>query len=74
MSKQLYFIGSILNICYIRYNYVFRPWMLAIIRLYMKTYPLVIQIYVGYLQEIGKWLCGCGISFWSNKGAWFGVL
>jgi len=28
---------------------MFQPWMLAIIRLYMKTYPVVIQIYVGCL-------------------------
>jgi len=33
------FIGSILNICYVRYKYMFWPWMLAIVRLYMKTWP-----------------------------------
>ena len=43
------FFGSILNICYLRYHYVFRCWMLAIVRLYMKTYPVVIQICVGCL-------------------------
>jgi len=47
MSNTTIFIGSILIIYYIRHNYMFRPVMLAIFRLYMNTYQAVIQTYVG---------------------------
>ena len=47
MSNTAIFIGNILSIYYIRHNYVFRPLMLAIFRLYMNTYQVVIQTYVG---------------------------
>jgi len=63
VKTQLYLLVSVLNICYIRYNYMYRPCMLAIVRLYMKTYPVVIQMYVGCLSGIGRWLNGCEISF-----------
>jgi len=33
-------IGSILSIYYIRHNYMFRSFMLAIFRLYMNTYQV----------------------------------
>jgi hypothetical protein len=48
MSYRTMFIGSMLSIYYIKHNYMFRPLMLAVIRLYMNTYQLVIQIYVGW--------------------------
>ena len=57
VKTQLIFIGSILNICCIRYNYMFRPWMLAIVRLYMKNCPVVIQLYVDCL-------------WWGGGGDW----
>ena len=41
------FIVSILIIYYIRHNYMFRPLMLAIFRLYTNTYQVVKQTYVG---------------------------
>jgi len=37
MSNTTTFIGSILNINYIRHNYMFRSLILAIFRLYMNT-------------------------------------
>jgi len=51
------FFGSILNICYIRYNYMFRPWMLAIVRLYMKTssgYTDICELFIrGWGGDVG---------------------
>jgi hypothetical protein len=47
MSNTTMFIGSMLSIYFIKHNYMFRPLMLAIIMLYMNTYQLVIQTYVG---------------------------
>jgi hypothetical protein len=47
MSTTTMFIGSTLRIYYIKHNYMFRPLMLAIIRLFMNIYQLVIQTYVG---------------------------
>jgi len=49
MSNRTIFIGSVLSVYYtsIRHNYMFRPLMLAIFRLYMNTYQTVIQTYVG---------------------------
>jgi hypothetical protein len=49
MSNTTMFIGSMLSIYYIKHNYMFRPLMLAIIRLYTNTYQLVIQTYMGCL-------------------------
>jgi hypothetical protein len=46
MSNITMFIGGMLSIYHIKHNYMFRPLMLAIIRLYMNTYQLVIQTYV----------------------------
>ena len=45
MSNTTIFIGStrILSIYYIRHSYIFRPLMLAVFRLYMNTYQVVIQ-------------------------------
>jgi len=34
---------SMLSVYYIKHNYMFRPLMLAIFRLYMNTYKIVIQ-------------------------------
>jgi hypothetical protein len=48
MSNKIMLIRSMLSIYYIKHNYMFRPLMLAIIRLYMNTYQLVIQTYVGF--------------------------
>ena len=47
MSNTTIFIGSILSINYIRHNYMFRPWMLAIVRLYIKTYPDICGLFIG---------------------------
>ena len=54
MSNTTIFIDSILSIYYIKHNYMFRPLMLAIFRLYMNTYQVVIQIYVCFLVGIDK--------------------
>jgi hypothetical protein len=43
MSNTTMFIGNELGIYYIKHSYMFRPLMLAIIRLYMNTYQLVIK-------------------------------
>jgi len=43
MSNTTIFIGSILSIYYNRHSYMFRSLMLAIFRLYMNTYQVVIQ-------------------------------
>jgi hypothetical protein len=45
MSNTTMFIGSMLSIYYIKHNYMFRPLMLAIIRLYMNTYQLFLSKY-----------------------------
>jgi hypothetical protein len=67
MSNTAMFIGSMLSIYYINHNYMFRPLILAIIRLYMNTYQLVIQTYVGCFSGGGRGLCRCEISFF-NEG------
>jgi hypothetical protein len=43
VSNTTMFIGSMLSIYCIRHNYMFRPLMLAIIRLYTNTYQLIIS-------------------------------
>ena len=73
MSKTTIFIGGILSVYYIRHNYMFRPVMLAIFRLYMNTYQVVIQTICGLFLEVGG-LCRCEISFLSKKGVSFGLL
>ena len=47
VSDTTIFIGSILSIYYIRHNYMFRPLMLTIFRLYMNNYLVVIQTICG---------------------------
>jgi len=61
MSNTTILIGSILSIYYIRHNYMFRPLMLAIFRLYMNTYQVVIQTTCGLFLGVGKALCRCEI-------------
>jgi len=54
MSNTIIFIGTILCIYYIRHNYMFRPLMLAIFRLYMNTYQVVIQTICGLFLGVGR--------------------
>jgi hypothetical protein len=61
-SNITMFIGNMLSIYYIKHNYMFRPLMLAIIRLYMNTYQLVIQKY-GLFLGGREGLCRCEVSF-----------
>jgi hypothetical protein len=44
---------------------MFRPRMLAVVRLYMKTYPVVIQIYVWVVY---RGLGGCCVGARSGSG------
>ena len=53
MFNTSIFIGIILNIYYIRHNYMFRPLMLAIFMLYMNTYQVVIQTICGLFLGVG---------------------
>jgi len=55
-------IFLVVRLLLLRYNYMFRPSMLAIFRLYMKHWTVsYIYMWVGSLQFVG-W-GGCEISF-----------
>jgi hypothetical protein len=64
MSNTTIFICSILN-CYVRYNYMFRPYLLAIFRLYNENLSGSYTIICGLLsgEEV---LCRYEISFWQG--------
>jgi len=69
------FISGILGIYYNRHNYMFRPLMLAIFRLYMNlssSYTACVRCFLG--REEGVILCGTEISFVSMVGASSGTL
>jgi hypothetical protein len=58
-----------LGIYYNRHNYVFRPLMLDIFTLYMKTYRVAIYHMWGVYRVWGRGLCGHEISYVSTVGA-----
>jgi hypothetical protein len=64
VSNTTIFIGSILN-CYVRYNYLFRPYLLSIFRLYNENLSSIYTIICGLLSG-GEWLCRCEISVWQG--------
>ena len=53
VSNKTIFIGSIIIIYYITHNFMFRPLMLAIFRLYMNTYQVVTQTICGLFLGVG---------------------
>jgi len=70
------FISSILAIYYIRHNYMFRPLMLAIFRLYVNFLSSY-KTYVGCILGSGErvfFLFGTEFSFVFVVGAWSGTL
>ena len=70
MSNTTIFIGSILSIYYIRHNHMFWPLILAIFRLYINSYQVVIQTICGFF--LGWGVGGCvqvqELVFFSREG------